>query len=99
MRALPAVFGSLVALIAACGAFAVLLVWLGGVDPLTAYLATSPGGADSVAIIAANSDVDLPFVMAMQAGRFLVVLATGPALARFIATRSWTRAPVGVDGS
>ena len=25
------------------------------VDPLTAYLATSPGGADSVAIIAASS--------------------------------------------
>lgn len=92
MRALPAVFGSIVALIAICGAFAFLLVWLAGVDPLTAYLATSPGGADSVAIIAANSNVDVPFVMAMQAGRLLVVLATGPALARFIATRGWAKA-------
>jgi membrane AbrB-like protein len=92
MRALPAVFGSIVALIAICGAFAFLLVWLAGVDPLTAYLATSPGGADSVAIIAANSDVDVPFVMAMQAGRLLVVLITGPALARFIATRKWAQA-------
>ncbi|RYE07781.1 MAG: AbrB family transcriptional regulator [Hyphomicrobiales bacterium] len=92
VRALPAVVGSIVALIAVCGAFAFLLVWLAGVDPLTAYLATSPGGADSVAIIAANSDVDVPFVMAMQAGRLLVVLLTGPALARFIATRSWARA-------
>ncbi len=92
MRALPAVVGSIVALIAICGAFAFLLVWLAGVDPLTAYLATSPGGADSVAIIAANSDVDAPFVMAMQAGRLLVVLATGPALARFIATRNWAKA-------
>jgi membrane AbrB-like protein len=99
MRALPAVFASIVALIVMCGAFALLLVWYGGVDPLTAYLATSPGGADSVAIIAANSDVDLPFVMAMQAGRFLVVLVTGPALARFIATRPWHGAAVpGVDG-
>ena len=88
-RALPAVIGSLLALLLACGLFAVLLVMFAGVDPLTAYLATSPGGADSVAIIAASSKVDVPFVMAMQAGRFIVVLLTGPALARFIATRSW----------
>ena len=91
-RALPAVFGSMIALIAACAAFAFLLVWLAGVDPLTAYLATSPGGADSVAIIAANSAVDVPFVMAMQAGRLLVVTLTGPALARYIATRKWALA-------
>jgi uncharacterized membrane protein AbrB (regulator of aidB expression) len=47
----------------------------------------SPGGLDSVAIIAASSTVDLPFVMAMQTARFLVVLLTGPSLARFIANR------------
>ena len=86
-RALPAVVGSMLVLMASCALFAVLLVWLAGVDPLTAYLATSPGGADSVAIIAAGSQVDMPFVMAMQTGRFIVVLLTGPALARFIATR------------
>ena len=91
-RALPAVVGSMVALIVACGGFAFLLVWLAGVDPLTAYLATSPGGADSVAIIAANSAVDVPFVMAMQAGRLLVGTITGPWLARYIATRKWAQA-------
>jgi membrane AbrB-like protein len=91
-RALPAVVGSIVALIAVCGLFAFLLVWLAGIDPLSAYLATSPGGADSVAIIAANTDVDVPFVMAMQAGRLLVVMLTGPALARYIATRPWVQA-------
>jgi membrane AbrB-like protein len=88
-RALPAVLGSLLALLLACGLFAVLLVWFAGVDPLTAYLATSPGGADSVAIIAANTKVDMPFVMAMQAGRFIVVMLVGPGLAKFIATRRW----------
>jgi hypothetical protein len=92
-RALPAVIGSLVALLGACAVFAVGLVLFAHVDPLTAYLATSPGGADSVAIIAANSNVDMPFVMAMQAGRFIVVLLTGPALARYIATRTWMAAP------
>jgi uncharacterized protein len=50
-------------------------------------VAMSPGGLDSVAIIAASSTVDLPFVMAMQTARFLVVLLTGPSLARFIARR------------
>ena len=88
-RAFPAILGSMLALIAICGVFALLLVQFAGVDPLTAYLATSPGGADSVAIIAASSHVDLPFVMAMQAGRLIVVMLTGPALARWIATREW----------
>jgi uncharacterized membrane protein AbrB (regulator of aidB expression) len=55
---------------------------------LTAYLATSPGGADSVAIIAASSNVDLPFVMAMQTARFMLVMLVGPALARAVAR--WT---------
>ena len=56
-----------------------------GTDALTAYLATSPGGADAVAIIAASSKVDMPFVMAMQIGRLLVVILIGPSLARLIA--------------
>jgi hypothetical protein len=93
-RAMPAVLGSMLVLMASCAVFAVFLVQLAGVDPLTAYLATSPGGADSVAIIASGSAVDLPFVMAMQAGRFIVVLLTGPALARYIATRPWVAGTV-----
>jgi uncharacterized protein len=91
-RALPRVIASILTLIAVCGLFAAGLVLMVGVDPLTAYLAMSPGGLDSVAIIAASSTVDLPFVMAMQTARFLVVLLTGPSMARFIARRvgaSW----------
>jgi membrane AbrB-like protein len=87
-RALPRVAGSILLLMSLCGLMAFALHKLAGVDPLTAYLATSPGGADSVAIIAAASDVDVPFVMAMQVGRFLVILFTGPMLARFIARKS-----------
>ncbi len=88
-RALPRVLMSIVALIVLCGAFAAVLVLFAGVDPLTAYLATSPGGMDSAAIIAASSGtVDLPFVMAMQTARVIVVLLTGPSLARFIARRT-----------
>jgi membrane AbrB-like protein len=87
-RALPKVAASILTLVAVCGLFAVILVKVAGIDPLTAYLATSPGGADSVAIIAASSQVDVPFVMAMQTARFIVVLLSGPALARWLAARA-----------
>jgi membrane AbrB-like protein len=88
LRLLPRVVASIVLLIGLCGAVAAVLVQVAGVDPLTAYLATSPGGADSVAIIAASSNVDLPFVMALQTARFIVVLLVSPSLARFIARRA-----------
>ncbi len=37
-----------------------------GVDFMTAYLATSPGGLDTVAAIAAGSSADMALIMAMQ---------------------------------
>ncbi len=83
-RVFPRVFASILLLIATCGGAAYLLVRFAGVDPLTAYLATSPGGADSVAIISATTPVDVPFVMTMQMSRFLLVLFTGPWLARLL---------------
>ncbi len=85
-RSLPRVTASLVLLIGVCALLSLALVHLAGVDPLTAYLAMSPGGADSVAIIAASSPrVDVAFVMAMQVSRFLMILLFGPALARRVA--------------
>jgi membrane AbrB-like protein len=90
VRALGQIVLSILALMAFCGGLAWLIHRHLGVDPLTAYLATSPGGMDSVAIIAAASDnVNLSFVMAMQTARFLFVLLFGPALARL--TARWVR--------
>jgi len=86
-RALPHIVLSNLVLIAFCGGLAFVLNRVLGVEPLTAYLATSPGGMDSVAVIAASTHVDLSFVMALQVVRFLVVLGIGPQLARFMATR------------
>ncbi len=88
MRALPRILASILVQIALCGGFAFLLTRFAGIEALTAYLATSPGGADSVAIIAASSHVDLPFVMALQTVRLVLVIVIGPHLARFIAGRS-----------
>lgn len=86
-RALPRVLAAILCLVVLCGGLAALLVVFAGIDPLSAYLATSPGGADTVAIIASSADVDVAFVMAMQTARFLLILITGPPIARFVAKR------------
>ena len=54
-------------------------------------LATSPGGADSVAVIAVGSAVDAGFVMAMQMVRFFMVLLLGPRLSRWLVQRLTSR--------
>ena len=88
---LPPLLIALSLLIGLCGLIALALVEWAGVSPLTAYLATSPGGVDSIAIIAAGSDVDMPFVMAFQTVRFLLVVALGPLMARWIVSRCLRR--------
>ena len=76
------------ALISFCAGLAFVLTKILGIDALTTYLATSPGGMDSVAIIAASSKVDMSFVMALQTIRFIIVLVVGPPMARFIAQKT-----------
>lgn len=93
MRALPQTVVSILVMMGFCGGLAALLVKLLGLDPLTAYLATSPGGMDSVAIIAASSKVDVAFVMALQTVRFLIVLALGPSISRAVAAWLGEKAP------
>ncbi len=83
--ALPQIMLSIVVLIAFCGALAVLLWATLGVDLLTAYLATSPGGLDSVAIIAASTPVDISFVMALQTARLFIIILIGPPIAKMVA--------------
>ena len=88
LRALPQVLLSTGLLILVGMATAAALVLLGGMDALSAFLATCPGGADSMAVIAATSAVDTGFVMAMQLARFLIVLLLGPALTARVARAS-----------
>ena len=84
-RALPVVAGAALCLMMFCGALAWALTRLVHVDALTAYLATSPGGMDSIAIIASSTpQVDLPFVLALQAVRLLLVIALAPLISRFV---------------
>jgi uncharacterized protein len=84
-RALPVVAGAALCLMGLCGLLAWCLTRVAHIDPLTAYLATSPGGLDSVAIIAASTPrVDLTFVLAMQSVRLLFVIGLAPLLTRLV---------------
>lgn len=87
LKKLPHIVLAVVVLIIFCGGLAAILTELLGIDPLTAYLATSPGGLNSIAVIAASSNVDLSFIMALQTLRLLIVIAVGPSISRFVARR------------
>ena len=88
-HALLPVIASALALILFCAALSYGLTLLLHIDPLTAYLATSPGGMDTVAIIAASSpQVDMSFVMALQGLRLVFVVALAPALVRLVVRHS-----------
>jgi membrane AbrB-like protein len=76
-RLLPVVLLSAIGLVVACAALGWALGTLMGIDPITAYLATTPGGIDSVAIVALGSGADAPLVLAIQMLRLLVVIAAG----------------------
>lgn len=86
-RLLPRILAVLAALMACCGGLAFVVSAITGVDLLSAYLATSPGGTDTILIIATSTPVDLPFILGGQLVRFLMVLAVGPVLARTLARR------------
>ena len=88
-RALPVVMGAALCLMGVCALLAWCVMRLGHIDALTAYLATSPGGLDSVAIIAASTPrVDLPFVLALQSVRLVFVIGFAPLITRIVVRHS-----------
>lgn len=90
-RALPEMLGAALAIIGLCGFAAWVLVRTVAIDPLTAFLATSPGGIDTVAIVALSGGANLPFVMALQTLRLLAVVVTGAPIARLVARAARSR--------
>jgi membrane AbrB-like protein len=77
-RLFPLVLASAVGLTIACAGLGWALAALTSIDGLTAYLATAPGGIDSVASMALGSGADASLVLAVQMLRlFAVVLAAG----------------------
>jgi uncharacterized protein len=83
-RVLPTLLLSTAVLLGMCALAGVVLVLLTHVDPLTAYLSTTPGGLDSVSIIALGSGSNVALVLAIQMLRLFAVVASGPPLAKLI---------------
>ncbi len=83
----PAVLVAILAMMTTCFLLGLALSRIAHVSVATAYLATSPGGMDSIAIVAASSPVDVGFVMTLQTTRMTAILLLGPWLARTIARR------------
>ncbi|MEW6637745.1 MAG: AbrB family transcriptional regulator [Actinomycetota bacterium] len=79
----PLVLAFSVGLVICCAGLGWMLAALTPVDGLTAYLATTPGGIDSVAIMALGSGADAPLVLAIQTLRLLAVVMAGAFLDRW----------------
>lgn len=92
LKRLPAMLMCSLLLIIASATLAYVIALLLNKDYLSVYLATSPGGLDSMAIIAVDTQADVSLVMAMQALRLFTVILVGPYLVGRI-IRLTTRAP------
>lgn len=84
LRALPQMLAGTGMLIALCAVSAWALMRFAHSDALTAYLATTPGGLDSVAVIAASSHADVGLVLGIQTLRLFIVILTGPPIAKLL---------------
>lgn len=92
-RAFPRVLLGVVVLISLCGVLGMTVARAMHLDLLSAYFATSPGGADAIAVLATNTNVAVSLVMAIQLGRTIVVMLIGPRLAKWLAPRLEPAAP------
>ncbi|MGB7568457.1 MAG: AbrB family transcriptional regulator [Chitinivibrionales bacterium] len=83
-RLLPLLIINALVLIALCACAGLAFSWLIGAAPLSGYLATSPGGGDTISIIAFGCGADVSLIFSVQIFRAVVILFTGPYLARAI---------------
>ncbi|MFP1681636.1 AbrB family transcriptional regulator [Alloalcanivorax sp. C16-1] len=95
LKLLPIMLAAAAVVILMCGLMAVVLTWLvPGMDLLTAYLSLSPGGIETIIIIAREADVVLPLILASQFLRLLMVLSIGPRVARTVAVWQSRHPPI-----
>jgi uncharacterized membrane protein AbrB (regulator of aidB expression) len=81
------VFLSNVLLLAASALLAVGLMPLLHIDFLSAYLAATPGGLDSLAAIAADLKADAALILAVHSLRLISVFILGPPLGQILGRR------------
>ena len=83
-RALPALVAATLALLAICAVAGVVLALMMKTDLLTGYLATTPGGIDTIAIIGLHTHADMSVVMAVQTLRLFAIILAAPYLVKLI---------------
>ena len=83
-RLIPVMVANTLVLMAVCAATGKALAVLTGTDYLTGYLATTPGGMDSIAVVALGSGADVSFLVALQMVRLLATVVAGPLFARWL---------------
>ena len=76
--------GGILVLTAICAALGLALLVALDTDPLTAYLATTPGGISSVLAAAFDSGADLTVVVAVQTLRLMVLALAAPFATRVL---------------
>lgn len=91
-KLIPLMIANTVFLIAVCAATGLLFARIVGASPLTGYLATSPGGMDSIAIIAIGGGADISLVLSVQTLRLFTIVFTGPWIARAVIRHTRHRA-------
>lgn len=83
--ALRPILVAIVAVLVGCAALGLLLAVPLGVDPLSAYLATTPGGLSAVLATAQSTGADLSLVFGLQSIRLVITVAAAPLAARLVA--------------
>ena len=83
-RALPLALAIIVGLVLVCAGLGAVLAATADVSPLTAYLATTPGGLYAVLATARESGADATVVLAVQVLRLFVMLLTAPLVSRWL---------------
>jgi uncharacterized protein len=73
---------SMALLIAGCTLLAWGFAWGGGVDLVSAYLATTPGGLDTAVALALDTQANAALVIAVNMARFLAITLLAPPLLR-----------------
>ena len=97
-RLLPLLIANVFVLIVFCAFVGLVFSRLIGASPLSGYLATSPGGGDTIAIIAFGCGADVSLIFAVQILRALVILFSGPYLTNTI-LRITRKQPVQPSGN
>ncbi|RKS87784.1 hypothetical protein DES39_1027 [Orbus hercynius] len=87
IKALPIILLSIIIMLVFCYGQALLLHHYLGIDYLTCFLATSPGGLETSVIIALDTQSNLAIILPLQILRFFSVLVFGPIIARYLSKK------------